>query len=257
MYLRATCAAVLLSAGTAWADTNVNRLVDAMGLPGLIAVFAAEGVESGQDLNIGFLDGQGGDVWAQTVNELYDPARLEQELRDGMIAVLDSDVAAQALLFFESDVGARIVDLEVEARRAMMNDDLEDAAKSAPSASSAPITEFLDVRDLVTLNTDTSIAARVAFFEGMALTAPQIELPDVEAQRDDVRARTESWLRGYYALAQSPLTADDVAIYTAFWETEVGDAVNAALIGTFTDSYVTLSFGLGQMVGRLLPQNDL
>lgn len=257
MRLRVTLAALVLSANAAWADANVDRLVDAMGLPALVEVFAIEGQESAPNLNAQFLNGQGGDILAQTVRDLYDPARLEQELRAGMIATLDGDMAAQALLFFESDLGARIVDLEVQARRAMMDERLEEAAQSAPSANSDAITGFLGARTLVERNTNTTITARTAFFEGMAMTAPGFDAPDIEALRDTVAAQTERWLRGYYALAHSPLSADDVAIYTAFWNTDVGQALDDALFDTFGDSYATLSFGLGQMVGRLLPQNDL
>lgn len=247
----------LCGAQASWASPEVNRLVDAMGIPALIVIFAAEGAQSGEALDDSFLNGQGGDVWAETVRRLYDPVRLEQDMRAGMAQALDAQVAAQALVFFESDLGARIIDLEVQARRAMMNDDLEAAARSAPAANSDAVSDMLEVRNLIARNTDTSMGARIAFFEGLARVTGGDDTPDLEAQRDSVRAETESWLRGYTALAQSPLSADEVAIYTAFWDTEVGAAVDDALFEAFGTSYATLSYGLGQAVGRLLPQNDL
>ena len=102
------------------------------------------------------------------------------------------------------------------------------------------------------------MAALTAFFAGIAETSAQpTPPPETDAQRELMQAETERWLRGYYALAQSPLSADDVDIYTAFWNTEVGAAVDDALFEAFGTSYATLSFGLGQAAGRLLPQNDL
>ncbi|MFL4471159.1 DUF2059 domain-containing protein [Tateyamaria armeniaca] len=258
MGIRAATLALILSASNALASPETDRLVDALGIPALIAAFSIEGMENGASINDGFLNGQGGSVWAETVRRLYDPARLEEEVRSAFAATLDDQTAAQALLFFESDLGTRIVDLEVQARNAMLNDDLEEAAKSAPSAASASITEFLEIRNLVERNADAAMAAQVAFFAGMAETSNQNDpLPDTEAQRALILAETERWLRGYYALAQSPLSADDVAIYTAFWETEVATALDDALFDAFGNSYATLSFGLGQAAGRLLPQNDL
>ena len=249
---------VLFTATAAWPSAQTDRLVDALGLPALIVAFSAEGIEAGAALDAGLLNGQGGSVWAETVRRLYDPERLVQEVRAAFDAGLDPDVAAQALLFFESDLGQRLTELEVQARQAMLNPDLEEIAKSAPAASSDAISDFLTIRDLVARNTDTSLEAQIAFFAGMAeVTGRANETPDIEAQRDAVAANTESWLRGYYALAQSPLSADDVAIYTAFWDTEVGRALDDVLFEAFGTSYSTLSFGLGQTAGRLLPQNDL
>lgn len=250
-------ASILLSVQAAYANPQVDQLVDAMGLPALVEVFSTEGLESGAALDEGFLNGQGGNVFGETVRRLYDPVRLEQELRAGMAQALDGDIAAQATLFFDSELGAQIVELEVQARRAMMQQELETVAKSAPSAQSDAVSEFLTTRDLVERNTKTSMDARIAFVAGMAEVTGNQDTPDFEAQRDAVHAETESWLRGYYALAQSPLSADDVAIYTAFWETDVGQAVDDALFDAFGSSYSSLSFALGQAVGRLLPQNEL
>lgn len=250
-----TCAVV--SAQSTMANPQVDLLIDAMGMPALVEIFAIEGQESGVVLDEGMLNGQGGNVFAETVRRLYDPVRLEQELRTGMAETLNPDFAAQALLFFESDIGARIVDLEVQARRTLRDSDLEAAAKSAPTAQGAAVTDLLTTRDLIERNTNTSMEARIAFVNGMAVVTGNEDTPDFEAQRDAVRAETESWLRGYYALAQSPLGADDIAIYTAFWETDVGQAVDDAVFEAFGTSYTTLSFALGQAVGRLLPQNEL
>ena len=256
--LIASVAFLVLGASAGWANADVNRLVDAMGLPALLQAFSAEGERSSQAINDGFLNGQGGDVWAETVRRLYDPARLEQELRTALVDTLDSDIAAQALLFFDSDLGQRIIELEVQARQAFLNEDLEAAAKSAPTATSDAVTDFLAARDLIQRNADTAMTAQAAFFDGLLTATGQGDTaPDLDAQRDAIVAETESWLRGYYALAQSPLSADDIAIYTAFWKTDVGQALDDALFSAFADSYATLSFGLGQAAGRLLPQNDL
>jgi len=258
--MRALASALMLVLGTsaALASTETDRLIDALGIPALIAAFSTEGIEAGAAINDGFLDGQGGDVWTETVRRLYDPARLEAELRSGFAASLDPAVTAQALLFFESDLGVRLVEFEVQARQAMLNPELEAAARAAPSAASDTITAFLAVRDLVARNADATLAAQAAFFAGLASAASRpVPVPDIEAQRENVMAETESWLRGYYALAQSPLSADDVAIYTAFWETDVGQALDDALFKAFGASYASLSYGLGQAAGRRLPQNEL
>lgn len=250
--------AFIWSATAALANPDTERLLDAIGLPDLIAVFAIEGQEAGAAIDDGFLNGQGGAVWDETVRRLYDPQRLEQEMRAGVVAELDGDMAAQALMFFDSDLGQKIVELEVQARRAMLDPALEARAKSASSANSNAITRFLEARNLVVRNTDVGVSSQTAFFAGLTATSPsQDALPDPEARRDTIRTESEAWLRGYYALAQSPLSEDEVAIYTAFWETDVGKALDDALFSAFANSYETLSFALGQAAGRLSVQNEL
>lgn len=240
------------------ASPDTDRLLDAMGIPSLMQAFSVDGQVAGEAINKAFLNGQGGDVWAETVRRMYDPARLELEMRSAMAATVDRDTALQAALFFESELGQRVVDLETQARRAMQSPELEAVARAAPSGRSAQLSGFLTIRDLVERNTKASLTAQAAFYDGMALTSGQPDIrPDFKTQYDEIEAETESWLRGYFALAQSPLSQDEVAIYTAFWDTDVGRTLDDALFAAFADSYKTLSFGLGQAVGRLLPQNDL
>ncbi|WP_147105062.1 DUF2059 domain-containing protein [Tateyamaria sp. syn59] len=245
-----------LLAQSALAD--VDRLIDAMGVPQLIEAFVAEGRDAGASIDEAFLNGQGGAVWAETVSRLYDPQRMETELRFVMAEELDPAVAEQALLFFDSALGERIITLEVEARRAFMDDSVEEAAKSAQSASGDAVTDYLLTRNLIERNTDVAVAAQAAFLDGMAdVSGVQGSAPDLERLRARVLIDTESWLRGYNALVQSALSEDDIAVYTAFWETEVGAKVDDALFLAFGQSYTTLSYALGQAAGRLLPQNEL
>ncbi|GGX63660.1 hypothetical protein GCM10007385_36030 [Tateyamaria omphalii] len=245
-----------LFAQAAYAD--VNRLVDAMGIPELISAFVAEGVESGNSIDESFLNGQGGDVWADTVRRLYDPSRMEAELRTIMTEELDPDISEQALLFFESELGERIIALEVQARQAFLDETVENAAKASPAARGDNVTDYLVSRDLIERNTDVAVAAQAAFLEGMSESSGRNDdTPDMDQLRARTLVNTEGWLRGYNALAQSAMTDDDIAIYTAFWETDVGRAVDDALFLAFGQSYTTLSYALGQAAGRLLPQNEL
>lgn len=239
------------------ADSDVDRLYDAMGLPALLAAFAADGAASAQSVNDGFLGGQGGDVFAETVRRLYDVDRLNPILREGLKEALDAAVAARALVFFETEMGARIIRIEVEARNAMSDEALEAAAMRAADIPDPDVVEMLDIRDLVARNTDITLDAQSGFFSGMQSAAPGAPAPDIEGQRGQVTERTRAWITGYYMLVASALEEHDLSTYSAFWETDVGQALDEALFVAFEALYVDLSFALGQMVGRLMPQNEL
>ncbi|WP_420011451.1 hypothetical protein [Tateyamaria sp.] len=250
--------ALWFSATAALANADIDRLVDAMGMPALVRAFSEEGIASSPELDEAFLNGQGGAVFAETVRKLYDPARLEAELRTGLYEVLDPDMARTALLFAESDLGQRIVTLEVQGRQAMLDADVQDMVKAAGDDAGAAVTDFLAARNLVERNTEAAVVSQVAFFDGLAETITQsFPPPDIEGQRAMIAADTERWLKGYYALVQSALNADEIETYTAFWATEVGTALDDAVFEVFGQSYEAISYGLGQAVGRLVPPNEL
>lgn len=247
-----------VSATAALADPDIDRLVDAMGMPALVRAFSAEGETAAATLNTEFLNGQGGSVWAETVRNLYDPARLEGELRAGLAQTLDPQVARTALLFFDSDIGQRIIALEVQAREAMIDPQVADMAKDAGAQTGAQVSEFLELRDLVERNTDAGVSAQAAFFDGFAQsTDSTLPAPGMEELRAGIATETEAWLKGYYTLIQSALSDEDIDTYSNFWRTDIGAAVDDAVFKVFGESYTNLSFALGQTVGLLAPANEL
>lgn len=258
MRMLAAAFAISLAALPVKADSDANRLLDAMGVPGLLRAFAEDGRQAAQDLDAGFLGGQGGDVFAETVRRLHDPARLEPGLRASFASAIDPQVARQALVYFESDQGQRIAEVEVQAREAMVDDDVEAQVKAATSEADDRVLRLLSARNLVDRNTDISVAAQIAFFEGLvAAGGLSDQAPDVDGRRGIISEDTRAWLTGYYMLVASVIEPNDLDTYIAFWETDVGRAVDEALYVAFEEAYVALSFGLGQAVGRLLPQNEL
>ncbi|WP_223428374.1 hypothetical protein [Tateyamaria pelophila] len=258
MRLLAPALGLWVCATTAVAEPDIDRLIDAMGMPELIRAFSVEGEATGKTLDADFLGGQGGSVWAETVRKLYDPTRLERALRIGVAETLDPDLARTALVFFDSDVGQRIVLLEVQAREAMLDNDVAVMAKAAGAQSGAQVRDFIALRNLVERNTDAGVSAQNAFFDGFAQsTRSPMPAPDAEDLRDGIAAETETWLLGYYALTLSALSDEDIDIYSDFWRTEVGAAVDDAIFEAFGDSYTTLSFALGQAVGLLMPADEL
>jgi hypothetical protein len=245
-------------ASGAMANPDIDRLVDAMGMPALVRAFAAEGEMSAARLDSEFLNGTGGAVWAETVRKLYDPVRLEEELRSGLVQELDPEVARTALLFLESDLGQRIVALELQGREAMLDSDVKEMAEAAGALAGPQVTDFIALRNLTERNTDAAIAAQTAFFEGMAATITSaFAPPDIEEQRPNIMQDTRIWLTGYYALVQSALSDSDIETYTDFWRTEVGATLDDTLFEVFGQSYIALSYGLGQAVGRLIPPSEL
>lgn len=257
--MRALVLAVLLNCAAvgAWAQDAVDQLFDASGMPALIAAFAEDSRLGARALDDSFLRGQGGDIFADTIDRLHDRDRLTETIRAGVRARLDPSVAAQALSFVDSEMGQRIARLEVEARQAMSSDEVEAAALAAAQRAGEDIVAMIELRNLSERNADISFNAQVAFWAGVAATAPDFDVPDMDAQREGITTRSRDWVTGYYMLVASAFEEDDLATYTAFWDTEVGEAWDNAVSEALEEMYTELSFATGQAVGRLLPQNEL
>jgi hypothetical protein len=268
-----TTAAVLLLTlpAAAHAGEDAAVLFRAIGMPQIIEVMREEGVGYGETIGSDLLQGQGGAGWSAVVSDIYDASAMTREMLSGFEARLDGVDLDPLLEFFESDRGRRIVDLEVSARRALLEDEVEDAAKAATMELRdrrpdrlALLEAFVEANDLVESNVMGAMNSNYAFYMGLmdgnafdgALTENEI-LSDVWSQEPEIRSDTEDWVYSYLALAYDPLSDSDIEAYIALSRTEEGRALNRALFGAFDDLFVDISRRLGKGAARFLVGEDI
>lgn len=250
---------------------------DAAALAGLLrmdetfAIMAEEGRVHGDDLEEAFFPGRGGAHWDETVAAIYDTARLRDRFLAAFAAAYaghDADLAAAAA-FFGTDLGQRILRLEIEARRAMLDPDITEEAevqaekmKEARDPRLRLIRDLIEAGDLLEMNVAAALTANLEFTRGLAETAPQ-DIPaeemmaDVWGQEAATRASTSTWLFSYMALAYGPLTDADLGAYVDFWETPAGQTLNAALFAGFDAAFAPVSRDLGLATGRIARGIDI
>lgn len=287
-FLRRPLAAVLsavLLAGSPWTPApafaqaqvqppaTAERLARVLLIPEVIAVMRDEGIEYGLSMEDELFPGRGGSDWAVAVDLIYDAATMQRRFETVFAAELGDDAALAAAIegFFGDDRGQRILTLEVEARRALMDDAVEDAARAraeemaaADDPRMAALKRFAEINDLVESNVMGALNANLAFYRGMAeggafgddMTEEQM-LSDVWAQEPDIRSETEDWLYPYLAMAYGPLPDEDLAAYSAFSETPEGKRMNAALFAAFDAVFVAISRDLGRAAARQLMGQDI
>lgn len=239
----------------------------------LAGIVQAEGADYGDQLRQEMFPDRGGAEWPAIVARIYDPERLSGELTRVLERELSGrpDVLRAAEEFFGSPAGRKIVALEIEARRALLDDAAEQAAKDAyaemetrgPARLDA-LRRFVEANDLVEMNVMGALNANLAFYKGMAsggaFTDEMSEddmLGEVWSQEDQVRSDTEDWLWPYLALAYQPLSDEEMQAYQAFSETAEGRALNAALFTAFDASFVRISGELGRAVSRMVQGEDI
>ena len=252
---------------------EIEALVQTMQIADIIEILREEGVDYGAKLEADMFPNAGGQGWDATVGLIYDATRMQDALVAALsreLAAAPEDIAAMQA-FFGSELGQKVLKLEVEARRTLLDDDAEEAARIAwedlradGTARVALLERFVAANDLVELNVMGALNANLAFYRGMQeggafggeMTEDQM-LTDVWGQEADVRQQTTDWLYPYLTLAYGPLTDDELQEYIAFSELAQGQVLNAALFVAFDEVFTPISRALGVAVARQMQGQDI
>lgn len=266
-------AAALLWVGAAApaAATDADALFDAMGLPQILEIMRDEGLDYGASIEEDLFPGGGGTGWPAAVGRIYDTGRMDAEMRAVFEARLGTTDLGPLVDFFDSERGRKIVEVEIGARRAIMDEDIEATAREAGAALEATdperyalLQEFIAANDLVEQNVTSAMNSNYAFYMGLmdgdafdgALTEPEI-LRDVWEQEPEIRTDTEAWLMGYLGLAYGPLSTEDIEAYIAISETPEGRALNTAMFTAFGEMFGRISRELGFAAAGFIAGQDI
>lgn len=258
----------------AYADpsaADVDALVTALALPEMLEIMRDEGLGYGATIGTDLFQGEPSPDWDATVDQIYNYDAMVTRISGALGAALgDSDVK-EMIAFFEAEPGKSIVELEIAARRALMDEAIEEASKEASALAliedtprAALVTRFIEANDLIETNVVGAMNANYAFYIGLrdgggfntALTEDQI-LADVWSQEPEIRQNTSEWVYSYSLMAYQPLTDDVLETYIAFSETEAGNDLNAALFTVFDAMFEDISGALGRAASQYMMGQDL
>lgn len=255
------------------AEASVATLAQTMRFGDLFAVLRDEGVAYGDTLETDMFPAGGGPGWDRAVATIYDAPKLAAAFETALATQLDDDpeALAEIIAFFSSDLGQRIVALEIDARRAFLDTAAEEAARVAADRRAAGrdpkvalIGRFIEAGDLLEMNVAGALSGNLAFMKGMSGTgaygAPLPEdqlMSDIWAREDQIRDDTNTWLYAYLGLAYDPLTEAELEAYVAFSESPAGRRLNAALFTAFDAVFQEVSHDLGRAAGIAMQGSDI
>ena len=250
---------------------KVEQLANLLRLQPMFDVMREEGLTYGADLDREMLGGAGGIGWQRAIGKIYQPERIWQTFLPVFTAELENADVDSMIAFFKTDLGARIVALELEARRALLDKTIEAASKEqfhAMAETGSPrmklLEELVQANDLVEFNVMSALNASYAFYSGMiagqAFETPPSDaevLKEVWAQEEEIRLDTNEWLYSYMVLAYQPLTDDELRRYVDFSKSKAGRALNAALFAAYDAVTVNVSRALGLTVAHFMQGQEL
>ena len=286
MIMRAATAVALLLSGvpvlaqtveaqTAAVETvspEVQAIFDALLLPEVIDVMEREGRGHGEDLAATIFGGRSvPEDWASLVAVIYDPAHMEAEVLASLAENLAGEDTAAIRAFLEAEPGRSMTALELAAREAMMDEDVEQEAKEAAAVAVFENSSRLDLlrryaeaNDLVDTNVagtmNTNFAYLTGLMDGGALTGRMTEtdvLADIWAQEPQIRADTEEWVYSFLLKAYEPASDTDIEALIAFSETEPGQALNRAVFEAFDERFQDISRSLGLAAARYMTSDEI
>lgn len=265
--------AILIAAPAAAASDEVAALEAALKLPDVFEVMSQEGHAYGAQLEADMFPGSGGAAWSAAVAQIYAVDRILPRFSEEFEAELartGADTAAM-LDFFASDLGQKVTTLEISARRALLDEAVEDASRLrydemrvAGDPQVARVEEFVAVNGLIEANVSGAMNANYAFYQGLgdagALGPEMTEddiLGEIWSQEDVIREETDIWIHSYLVMAYAPLSEAEMRDYIAFSQSAAGQALNAALFAGFDAVFVDVSRQLGRAAGGILAGRDL
>ncbi|SFB71891.1 DUF2059 domain-containing protein [Tropicimonas isoalkanivorans] len=259
------------SAAVEEVPAGAEPLMRALRIDALVDLIRQEGIGYAADLERDMFPGRGGADWLEMVGEIYDTGRMTTIVQEGLGSDLDPAEMTELTEFFTSSRGQEIVELEIGARRAMMDPAVEEASAVMLDRMRADgdgrlelLEDFATVNDLVEMNVTGALNANYAFYSGLnaagAFDRPMGEddmVRDVWAQEGAIRSKTDTWVFSYLALAYQPLSEEDLRAYVELCASEPGRQLNANLFTAFGEMFRTLSYELGLSAARFMAGEDL
>lgn len=264
-----------LTTATAYAQTapaaQIDTLFDALGFPQIVAVMHEEGLAYSTTLGAEMLPPAAVPDWTKAAEAVYDPDKMLAQVRAAFEQQLVGDDVAAMLAYFTSDVGTKIIGLEVSARRAMLDEAVEQASIDAAAIQTRDETpryllvkDFVDTNDLIESNVVGSLNSSYAFYTGLidggampASVTYDSALQDVWQQETEIRDSTTEWVYSFLLMAYQPLTDEELNGYIAFSQTEAGQQLTAAMFVAFDGMFEDISRSLGLNISRLLLTQEL
>lgn len=260
---------LLMLAIPAWADARLTVLMDVMKLREVTQILRDEGISYAAELNDDMLAGQGGPGWQLQLDAIYNTERMLEAMRRALADELESEEIEQAITFFGSDLGQRVITLENTARIAFSDSEIEEAARARYielSDTTNPrletIIELARTGDMINRNVTAALNSNYQFMRGLAdgdaldMDDDQM-LADVTGEMDEITDDTTSWLYGFFLMAYHPLSDEELQTYLTFWQTPAGTALNKAIFDGHGASFEDISYGLGRAIALNMTAQDL
>lgn len=247
----------------------VERYLSALKLGEVFDILRDEGLTSAEEIANEDEAITASPAWSRRMERIYATDKMEAIFRQGLSNTKSFELSEEAVAFFESELGQRIVDIEISARRALSDEDVEDRAREMAVAlgeedpdRKALYDQFIAVNDLVESNLMGALNSNLSFYQGLG-TNPLFGNMDeasmldrVYGQADEIREDMEDWTMNFSVLAYGLLSHEEMEAYLDASATPAGQILNRALFGGFDKVFELHSFELGRAMAEFMVSDE-
>ncbi len=250
-------------------EGQLDALIEALKIDDTIKIMREEGLIYGVEVGHDMLPEDDMVGWEKEISRIYDTERMQRIIEGGFESRFEGTDLTPLVSFYQSDLGRRIVTLELDARRIIMDAETESAARiqyekvrAADTRIIAQIDTMIADSDLVELNVMGALNSNFLFYRGLVdggafdLSEDEI-LADVWMQEEGIREDTKNWLGAFLLMAYQPLTEQDLDTYIALYQSEEGRDLNRIMFETFNQMYDEISYLLGLAIAQRMQSEKL
>ncbi len=248
----------------------LDRYFELFRMEEVFEILRQEGLESGRELAEQDQAISASPAWMARLNKIYDTEKMAEVFRTSLDDVDNLDSSSDVLNFFESDLGKEIIAIELDARRALMDDTVEEALADQVAHMETTQADrlslyhaFIQANGLIENNVMGALNSNLAFYRGLSTGEGYAEamsesfmLSTVWEQEPEIRKEMEDWTINFSVMAYAPLTDDEVQAYIDASETPSGQKLNTALFAGFDALFESQSFELGRAMAEFMAGED-
>ncbi len=248
---------------------EIERLSGLIGVDELIEIVRDEGMVQAEELRESMFPDASVARWGGVQAKIYDPLRLSDTFGKVFAGELAEAEIAPLLEFFESEAGRQVIRLEIDARQAIMEPDVEQVAREVyleRAVEGGPrldlLDRFVEANDLIEYNVMGAMNASLAFYRGLsdggALEMTESDmLREVWGQEQEIRHDSSEWLYGYMLMAYEPLGDGELQAYIDMSGSDQGRVLNRALFAGFDAMFDEVSYALGRAAAGFMAGDDI
>lgn len=250
---------------------QIDALWTAMRMQEFVEVLSEEGRNDAQGFSQSLFPDSDGQAWENVIQTIYNPATMARNFKNALAEELATRDISGAIKFFQSDLGKRSIELEITARNAMLDPDIEGISRdnyyrmrdeNDPALSL--IRAYADANDLVDENVVGTMNGNYAFLKTLAdegqgpfADDPGAILNEIWSQEEEIRAETIEWVMSYYSFCYQPLSQDELRGLIEFSKGADAQRLNSALFSAFNTLFVTIAAELARESAQLMKSERL
>ena len=259
---------IVFCANHAPADV-ISDLYEALQMDRVNEIIRVEGIQDARGTGEAYLSKNTVARFVDQAQSVYQLETMEKDFKRLLTENLSISDAEAILLFYRSPIGKMASELEVSARVAISNKQIEEMAKikfnEAVNLKNERLKELgsvIETLELVEQNLIGAYAAQFAFMYelsklGLVNLSRQEMIDAITSDEEKLKSDILEWLMAFSHMAYSPMSDEEFNVYNDFSKSALGITLNKALFSVYNEMAKDQSQRLASILGEFMKSEDL